>query len=111
MYAIFCLVFMDFNTSSVKSVHWQNERWETQPSKHQEHARRPFSSLISVNQYTDLATLFFSNHQPNMECGQANILEQVTDPDNMIGKCRHAYGGNQAQYAITVENKSSDHNL
>jgi hypothetical protein len=46
-----------------------------------------------------------------MECGQAKVLEQVTDPDNTVGKCRHTYGGNQAEYAINVENKSSDHIL
>jgi hypothetical protein len=77
-----------------------------------EHAQRPFSSFLSVNQYTAVATLFFSNQcQPTMDCGQANILEYITDTDKVTGKCRRTYGGNKAEYAITVENKSSDHIL
>lgn len=108
MYAIFCSVFMAFNTSSESNLCIGRMKDGRHNHQNKWHAQRPFSSLLSANQYTDLAILFFSNHQPSMECGQANILEQVTDPD-MTGNCRHIYGGNQAEYAIIVENNRSDH--
>lgn len=112
MYAWFCSVFLAFTTSSESNLcigRMKDGRYNHQNIK--EHAQRPCSSLLSVNQHTDLATLFLSNHQPNMECGQANILEQVTDPDKMTCKCRHTYGGNQSENVIIVENKSSVHIL
>jgi hypothetical protein len=69
-YAIFCSVFMAFNTSSESNpCIGRIKDGEHNHHNIKEHAQRPFSSLLSVNQYTDLAILFFSNCQPSMECG------------------------------------------
>lgn len=69
-YAIFGSVFMAFNTSSESNLCiGRMKDGEHNHHNINKHARRPFSSLLSVNQYTDLETLFFSNRQPSMECG------------------------------------------